>query len=59
MKNIRGLSFSWSRFLGIAGLKNKVAQSTGIPTTRGGMERKIGRKILDKMSNNQGTKDKE
>ena len=47
MKNIRGLSFSWSRFLGIAGLKNKVAQSTGIPTTRGGMERKIGRKILD------------
>ena len=47
MKNIQGLSFSWSRFFGIAGLKNKVAQSTGIPTTRGGMERKIGRKILD------------
>ena len=37
--------------MGIAGLKNKVAQSTGIPTTRGGMERKIGRKILDAMFN--------
>ena len=44
---IRGLSFSWSRFLGIAGLKNKVARATGVPTTHGGMERKIGRLILD------------
>ena len=44
---IRGLSFSWSRLLGIAGLKNKVARATGVPTTRGGMERKIGRIFLD------------
>lgn len=44
---IRGLSFSWSRLLGIAGLKSKVAHKTGIPTTRGGMERKIGRILLD------------
>lgn len=47
MVKIRGLSFSWSRFLGIAGLKNKVARATGVPTTRGGMERKIGRILLD------------
>ena len=47
MMKIRGLSFSWSRFLGIAGLKNKVARATGIPTTRGGMERKIGRILID------------
>lgn len=44
---IRGLSFSWSRFLGIAGLKNKVARKTGIPTTRGGMERKLGRMLIE------------
>ena len=44
---IKGLSFSWSRFLGIAGLKNKVARATGVPTTCGGTERKIGRILLD------------
>ena len=44
---IRGLSFSWSRLLGIAGLKNKIARETGVPTTRGGLERKIGRILLD------------
>lgn len=47
MKNIRGLSFSWSRLLGIAGLKNKVAHKTGIPTTRGGLERKLGRMLIE------------
>lgn len=41
-----GLSFSLSRLLGVAGLKNKVARKTGIPTTKGGVERKIGRTIL-------------
>lgn len=44
---IRGLSFSWSRFLGIAGLKNKIARKTGVPTTLGGLERKVGRILLD------------
>lgn len=44
---IKGLSFSWSRLLGIAGLKNKIARKTGVPTTRGGLERKIGRILLD------------
>ena len=44
---IRGLSFSWSRFLGIAGLKSKVAHKTGIPTTRGGLERKLGRMLVE------------
>jgi hypothetical protein len=47
MKLIKGLSFSWSRFLGIAGIKNKLARKTGIPTTRGGQERKVGRKIIE------------
>lgn len=42
-----GLSFSWKRALGISGLKNKVAKKTGIPTTKGGIQRKIGKTIID------------
>ena len=41
-----GFSFSLKRLLGISGFKNSVAKKTGIPTTKGGMERKIGRKLL-------------
>lgn len=47
MARIRGLSFSLKRALGISGLKSKVARKTGIPTTKGGVERKIGRIIID------------
>lgn len=43
---IPGLSFSWKRAVGITGLKQKVARRTGIPTTRGGLERKIGGALL-------------
>ena len=42
----KGLSFSWKRALGISGVKTKIARKTGIPTTRGGMERKIGRAVI-------------
>lgn len=42
----RGFSFSWKRALGISGLKTKLARKTGIPTTRGGMERKIGGAVV-------------
>jgi hypothetical protein len=38
-----GFSFSLSRLLGISGLKNSIARKTGIPTTRGGMNNKIGK----------------
>ena len=41
-----GFSFSLSRLVGLAGLKNKIARKTGIPTTKGGIERKIGRNIV-------------
>jgi hypothetical protein len=41
-----GFSFSWKRLLGISGIKNSVARKTGIPTTKGGIERKIGRSLL-------------
>lgn len=45
--NIPGLSFSWKRALGITRIKQKIARKTGIPTTRGGLERKIGAFIIN------------
>jgi hypothetical protein len=41
-----GFSFSLSRLLGIAQAKQKLARTTGIPTTKAGMQRKIGASIL-------------
>lgn len=43
---ISGLSFSWKRAVGITGVKQKIARKTGIPTTKQGLERKIGGFIL-------------
>lgn len=40
-----GLSFSLSRLIGLAGLKNKISRKIGVPTTKSGIERKIGRKF--------------
>nr|DAH42876.1 MAG TPA: hypothetical protein [Caudoviricetes sp.]DAZ59285.1 MAG TPA: hypothetical protein [Caudoviricetes sp.] len=42
---IPGLSFSWKRALGITSAKRKIAKATGIPTTKAGRQRKVG-KIL-------------
>lgn len=47
---IPGLSFSWKRALGISALKQSVARKTGVPTTRQGLERKIGGAILKSIS---------
>ncbi len=44
---IPGLSFSWRRALGITRAKRKFTAETGIPTTKSGMERRIGQTILD------------
>lgn len=41
-----GFSFSWKRLLGISGFRNSVARKSGIPTTKGGMERKLGRSLI-------------
>ena len=43
MALFKGLSFSLKRALGISGIKQKIVAKTGIPTTRSGLERKIGR----------------
>lgn len=39
---IPGLSFSWKRALGITQAKQKLARQTGIPTSKAGIERKMG-----------------
>jgi len=36
----------WIRALGITQAKQKIARQTGIPTTKSGIERKIGKMIL-------------
>ena len=44
---IPGLSFSWKRALGITRLRQNIARATGIPTSKAGVERKIGGAILN------------
>ena len=44
---IPGLSFSLKRALGITQVKQKIARATGVPTTKAGIERKIGKTILN------------
>ena len=39
---IPGVSFSWRRALGITRIKRRFTNATGIPTTKSGVERKIG-----------------
>lgn len=43
---IPGLSFSLKRAVGISAVKQKISKKTGIPTTKQGLERKIGGKIV-------------
>lgn len=43
---MRGLTFSLKRAIGISGLKTKIARKTGIPTTKQGLERKIGQTVI-------------
>ena len=43
---MKGLSFSLKRAVGISGLKTKIAHKTGLPTTKQGLERKIGQTVL-------------
>ncbi|MBR5403268.1 MAG: hypothetical protein IK113_03470 [Bacteroidales bacterium] len=53
MAKIPGISFSLKRAIGVTAIKKEIADKTGIPTTRSGMERKIGRKILRTIEDNQ------
>lgn len=38
-----GISFSWKRALGISGAKASISRKIGIPLTRQGRQRKLGR----------------
>ena len=53
---MKGLSFSLKRAVGISGLKTKIARKTGIPTTRLGLERKIGQGVLSIFTGNKKRK---
>lgn len=44
---IPGVSFSWKRALGITQAKQQISRKTGIPLTKSGLERKVGRSIID------------
>lgn len=43
---IPGVSFSWKRVIGITQAKQKFARQTGIPTSKVGLERKLGKALL-------------
>lgn len=45
---IPGISFSWKRALGITSAKRKIAKATGIPTTKAGRQRKVGKLLVIK-----------
>lgn len=40
---IPGVSFSWRRAIGLSSLESKISRETGIPLTRSGREKKLGR----------------
>lgn len=46
MKLLPGLSFSLSRALGISAAKGRISRKIGIPLTKSGREKKIGRAVL-------------
>ncbi len=41
-----GFSWSFSRFIGLQTFKQDIARTTGIPTTKLGRQRKVGRWLL-------------
>lgn len=42
-----GFSFSWKRALGITQAKQNIARQTGILTSKAGLERKLGKMLLN------------
>lgn len=41
-----GFSFSWKRLLAITGAKQSFARKTGVPTSKVGIQRKLGATLL-------------
>lgn len=46
MSKIPGLSFSLKRAIGLTALRTKVARTIGVPTTKQGLERKVGAMVI-------------
>jgi len=46
MKLAPGLTFSWKRAVGLTSARQRFARTIGIPTTKNGIERKIGAGII-------------
>lgn len=46
MSKIPGLSFSLKRAIGLTALRTKVARTIGVPTTKQGLERKVGAMLI-------------
>lgn len=44
---IPGLTFSLKRAFGITQAKQKLSRATGIPMTKAGIERKVGKIVID------------
>lgn len=53
---MRGLSFSLKRAVGISGLKSKVAHKLGVPTTKQGLERKVGQAVVSTITGKKKSK---
>ena len=46
---IPGLTFSWKRVVGLTQVKQKISRKTGIPMSKAGLERKIGKTIINSL----------
>ncbi len=42
-RGIPGLSFSWKRAIGLSALKGQASRKLGVPLTRQGRQRKVGK----------------
>ena len=48
---IPGLTFSWKRALGVTQAKQQIAKATGIPMSKQGIERKVGKMVIKGITN--------
>ena len=46
MKLMPGLTFSWRRAVGLSQLQARVSRTIGVPLSRSGRERKVGRAVI-------------
>ena len=47
---IPGLTFSWKRALGVTKAKQQIAKATGVPMSKQGVERKVGKMVIGELT---------